>query len=117
MGNFSKKGKAVVFTAAATGATFVATMFAPMSLVFADTTATVMTAEELTEALANGVDNITLGANITGSFTVSDTTGKTTIDLGGYTLSSLGETSPAHAITVNIGVQLAEPLLQLKQYK
>lgn len=53
MGNFSKKGKAVVFTAAATGATFAATMFAPMSLVFADTTATVMTAEELTEALAN----------------------------------------------------------------
>ena len=98
MGNFSKKGKAVVFTAAATGATFAATMFAPMSLVFADTTATVMTAEELTEALANGVDNITLGANITGSFTVSDTTGKTTIDLGGYTLSSLGETSSAHAI-------------------
>ena len=40
MGNFSKKGKAVVFTAAATGATFAATMFAPMSLVFADTTAT-----------------------------------------------------------------------------
>lgn len=105
MGNFSKKGKAVVFTAAATGATFAATMFAPMSLVFADTTATVMTAEELTEALANGVDNITLGANITGSFTVSDTTGKTTIDLGGYTLSSLGETSPAHAITVNIGAE------------
>ena len=105
MGNFSKKGKAVVFTAAATGATFAATMFAPMSLVFADTTATVMTAEDLTEALANGVDNITLGANITGSFTVSDTTGKTTIDLGGYTLSSLGETSPAHAITVNIGAE------------
>lgn len=105
MGSFSKKGKAVVFTAAATGATFAATMFAPMSLVFADTTATVMTAEDLTEALANGVDNITLGANITGSFTVSDTTGKTTIDLGGYTLSSLGETSQAHAITVNIGAE------------
>lgn len=27
MGNFSKKGKAVIFTAAATGATFAATMF------------------------------------------------------------------------------------------
>lgn len=94
MNMFSKKGRTVMLTAAATGVTFGATMFAPVIPAFAETV-TVKTADELKNALNNGADSIVVGSDIEGSFEVKS---DTSIDLGGNTVNSSG-----HAFIVDKG--------------
>lgn len=98
MKNFAQKGKVVAAAVAATGVTFAGAIFTYMTPTLADTV-TVKTAAELQTALDNKASQIVVGANIEGSFEIKKDS-DTTIDLGGYTVTSNG-----HAFIVQSGAK------------
>ena len=100
MKNFSKKGKVVATAVTATGVTFAGAIFTFMTPTLADTV-TVKTATELKTALDNKANQIVVGADIEGSFEIKKDS-NTTIDLGGYTVTSNG-----HAFIVESGAKVS----------
>ena len=86
MKNFSKREKLLPLLATATGVLLVLYTF--MTPTLADTV-TVKTATELKTALDNKANQIVVGADIEGSFEIKKDS-NTTIDLGGYTVTSNG---------------------------
>ena len=100
MKNFAQKGKVVAATVAATGVTFAGAIFTYMTPTLADTV-TVKTAAELKTALDNKANQIVVGADIEGSFEIKKDS-NTTIDLGGYTVTSNG-----HAFIVESGAKVS----------
>ena len=100
MKNFAQKGKVVAAAVAATGVTFAGAIFTYMTPTLADTV-TVKTAAELKTALDNKANQIVVGADIEGSFEIKKDS-NTTIDLGGYTVTSNG-----HAFIVESGAKVS----------
>lgn len=100
MKNFSKKGKVVATAVTATGVTFAGAIFTFITPTLADTV-TVKTATELKTALDNKANQIVVGADIEGSFEIKKDS-NTTIDLGGYTVTSNG-----HAFIVESGAKVS----------